>query len=42
MCSSGREVREYIMEVLWRRVGQVIESILKRGKKALTLPPERP
>jgi hypothetical protein len=28
--------------VLWRRVGRVIESTLKRGKKALTLPPERP
>jgi hypothetical protein len=31
-----------MIEVLWRRVGRVIESILKRGKKALTLPPERP
>ena len=33
---------ENTVEVLWRCIGRVIESILKRGKKALTLPPERP
>jgi hypothetical protein len=30
------------VEALWRCVGRIIESILKRGKKALTLSPERP
>jgi len=36
------ENHERTVEVLWRCVGRVIESILKRGKKALTLSPERP
>jgi hypothetical protein len=39
---EGSRDHENTREVLWRRVGRVIESNLKRGAKALTLPPERP